>query len=89
MSLTCDEEEESSLMSNMHFCPPVNEHTMASSHRSPSAEEVVKNSKVATYEIEELSIDDAEVLGMWSSEHQYDEEDFADLIFGEEVQVKC
>jgi hypothetical protein len=64
------------------FCQPVSEEpsvgmilcrpTFDSSHqRSPSIDDGVQRSKrkVSTYVIEELSVDDSEVFGMWSSEY--------------------
>ena len=52
----------------MILCRP----TFDSSHqRSPSIDDGVQRSKrkVSTYVIEELSVDDSEVFGMWSSEY--------------------
>jgi hypothetical protein len=64
------------------FCQPVSEEpsvgmnlccsTFDSSHQSPSIDDGVhqrSRRKVSTYVIEELSVDDAEVFGMWLSEY--------------------
>ena len=64
------------------FCQPVSEEpsvgmnlcrsTFDSSHQSPSIDDGVhqrSRRKVSTYVIEELSVDDAEVFSMWSSEY--------------------
>ena len=63
------------------YCQPVqNEHsavgmlclpTIDSSHRRPSDEEVLSRN-VATYNIDELSVDDAVILDMWSNKSQDD-----------------
>jgi hypothetical protein len=64
------------------FCQPVSEKpsvgmilcrpTFDSSHQSPTIDDRVhqrSKRKVSTYVIEELSVDDSEVFGMWSSEY--------------------
>jgi hypothetical protein len=67
------------------FCQPVSEEpsvgmilcrpTFDSSHQSPSIDDGVhqrSKRKASTYVIEELSVDDSEVFGMWSREHEID-----------------